>query len=103
MKTTERATNTARFLIENGVANGYRVEMSNLVPSNLTKGTGTGLSAAIFGNWEDLFVGQWGGLDIVVDPYSLAEYGDIRLVLNAYNDVLVAEPASFAAIKDIIA
>ena len=103
MKTNERATNTARFLIENGVANGYRVEMSNLVPSNLTKGTGTGLSAAIFGNWEDLFVGQWGGLDIVVDPYSLAEYGDIRLVLNAYNDVLVAEPASFAAIKDIIA
>jgi len=103
MKTTERATNTARFLIENGVANGYPVEMSNLVPSNLTKGTGTGLSAAIFGNWEDLFVGQWGGLDIVVDPYSLAEYGDIRLVLNAYNDVLVAEPASFAAIKDIIA
>lgn len=103
MKTTERATNTARFLIENGVANGYPVEMSNLVPSNLTKGTGTGLSAAIFGNWEDLFVGQWGGLDIVVDPYSLAEYGDIRLVLNAYNDVIVAEPASFAAIKDIIA
>ena len=103
MKTTERATNTARFLIENGVANGYPVEMSNLVPSNLTKGTGTGLSAAIFGNWEDLFVGQWGGIDIVVDPYSLAEYGDIRLVLNAYNDVLVAEPASFAAIKDIIA
>ena len=103
MKTTERATNTARFLIENGVANGYPVAMSNLVPSNLTKGTGTGLSAAIFGNWEDLFVGQWGGLDIVVDPYTLAANGDIRLVLNAYNDVLVAEPASFAAIQDIIA
>jgi len=103
MKTVERATNTARFLIEDGIANGYRVEMTNLVPNNLTKGTGTGLSAAIFGNWEDLFVGHWGGLDIVVDPYTLAANGDIRLVLNAYNDVLVAEPASFAAIKDIIA
>lgn len=107
MKTTERATNTARFLIENGIANGYRVEMTNLVPSNLTKGSGSSavsnLSAMIFGNWEDLYVGHWGGIDIVVDPYSLAEYGDIRLVLNAYNDVLVAEPASFAAIKDIIA
>ena len=103
MKTTERATNTARFLIENGVANGYPVEMSNLVPSNITKGTGTGLSAAIFGNWEDLFVGQWGGLDIVVDPYTLAANGDIRLVLNAYNDVIVAEPGSFAICKDIIA
>jgi HK97 family phage major capsid protein len=103
MKSTERATNTARFLIEDGIANGYRVEMTNLVPSNLTKGTGTGLSAAIFGNWEDLYVGHWGGIDIVVDPYSLATYGDIRLILNAYNDVLVAEPASFAAIKDIIA
>ena len=103
MKSTERATNTARFLIEDGITNGYRVEMTNLVPSNLTKGTGTGLSAAIFGNWEDLYVGHWGGIDIVVDPYSLATYGDIRLILNAYNDVLVAEPASFAVIKDIIA
>ena len=103
MKTVERASNTARFLIEDGIANGYRVEMTNLVPSNISKGTGSNLSAAIFGNWEDLYVGHWGGIDIVVDPYTLAANGDIRLVLNAYNDVLVAEPASFAAIKDIIA
>ena len=104
MKTVERASNTARFLMENGVANGYPVEWTNLVPSNLTKGTATSkCSAAIFGNWEDLFIGQWGGIDVVVDPFSLAEYGDIRLVLNAYNDVLVAEPASFAIINDILA
>lgn len=103
MKTVERASNTARFLIEDGIANGYRVEMTNLVPSNISKGTGSNLSAAIFGNWEDLYVGHWGGIDIVVDPYTLAANGDIRLVLNAYNDVLVAEPASFAVIKDIIA
>ena len=90
-----------------GGASGLALSWANLVPSNLTKGSGSSavsnLSAMIFGNWEDLYVGHWGGIDIVVDPYSLAEYGDIRLVLNAYNDVLVAEPASFAAIKDIIA
>ena len=55
----------------------------------------------IFGNFEDLYIGQWGGIDLVVDPYTLATSGEIRFVLNAYNDVLVAEPKSFAVIKDI--
>ena len=103
MKTIERATNTARFLLnEDGTANGYPVEWTNLVPSTLTKGTASSVcSAMIFGNWEDLWIGQWGGLDLVVDPYTLALNADVRFVLNAWNDVKVVEPKSFAAIQDI--
>lgn len=102
MKSIERATGTARFILDDaGKANGYPVEWSNVVPSNLSKGTSSACSALIFGNWEDLYVGQWGGIDLVVDPYTLALNADVRFVLNAWNDVLVAQPASFAAIKDI--
>lgn len=87
--------------------NGYYADWSNFVPSNLTKGEGsaavTGLSAMIMGNFADLYIGQWGGIDIVVDPYTKAKSAEIVLTLNAWNDVLVAEPKSFAIIKDIVA
>ena len=36
---------------------GRRLEVSNNVPSNLTKGSGTNLSAVIYGNFADLLIG----------------------------------------------
>jgi len=104
MKTTEKASNTARFLLEHPFdsLNGYAIEWTNLVPSNLTKGSSSGVcSAMIFGNFADLYVGHWGGIDVVVDPYTLAQNGDVRIVLNSYDDCVVVNPKSFAAIKDI--
>lgn len=105
MKTTERTSTNGRYLLDGDfkIANGYAIDWTNLVPSNLTKSTGSNLSAMIFGNFEDLYVGHWGGVDIVVDPYTLAANGDVRFVLNSWDDVAVVEPKSFAAIKDIIA
>lgn len=106
MKASERTQANGRYLLDApyDMVNGYKIDWTNLVPSTLTKGTATSkCSAMIFGNFEDLYIGQWGGLDIVVDPYTLADYGDVRLILNAYNDVKVVNAGSFAAIKDILA
>ena len=102
LKTTVRGEQTNSFILEGGVMNGYKAEYSGFVPSNLTKGSAANnCSALIFGNFQDLYIGQWGGLDIVVDPYTSKRTGEVEICLNAYNDVLVAEPKSFAAIKDI--
>ena len=49
---------------------GRRFEVSNNVPSNLTKGTGSNLSAVIYGNFADLLIGLYGTLEIIVDPYT---------------------------------
>lgn len=105
MKTTERTATNGRYLLDGDfkIANGYPIDWTNLVPSNITKGTGSNLSAMIFGNFEDLYVGHWGGVDIVVDPFTLAAQADVRFVLNSWDDVKVVEPKSFAAIQDIIA
>ena len=81
--------------------NGYPVGVSNLVPDNLTKGTGTGLSALIYGNFNDLVIGQWGGLEVLVDPYTQATSGIVRMVINMYADVAVLHPESFSATQDI--
>lgn len=83
-----------------GEINGYGVARSNQVPSNLTKGTGTNLSALLFGNWRDLLIGEWGALDLQVDPYT-GGVGNIKVKALQFVDVAVRHPESFAAITDI--
>lgn len=75
------------------------------VPSNLAKGTGTGLSALIYGNWSDLLIGLWSELDILVNPYESVAYskGNIQIRAMMTVDIEVRHPQSFAAITDIIA
>ena len=92
----------ARFLMEGGEVNGYKTVVTNLVPADIKKGTGTNLSAMIFGNFADVVLAQWGGLDFVVDPYTLAKSGDVKIVANAFHDLGYKHENSFAAIKDII-
>lgn len=84
--------------------NGYPVGVSNNVPSNLTKGSGSNLSAIIFGNWNDLVIGSWGNaLDLVVDPYTSAKESIVNVICSNDYDVLVKRPESFAAMVDAIA
>lgn len=81
---------------------GYDVQFTNQVPSNLDQGTSVGVcSAAIFGNFSDLMIGLWSGIDLIVDPYSNAKKGGIEITAFQDMDIAVRHPESFAAIKDI--
>jgi HK97 family phage major capsid protein len=108
LKQVEKATNTGLFVWENGtepgfgLMNGYRAAASNQVPSNLTKGAGTNLSAIIFGNWADLIYGLWGTVDILVDPYTNSTSGTVRVVALQDADVGVRHAESFAACQDAV-
>jgi HK97 family phage major capsid protein len=111
LKTTEKATNTAQFIytdspvgegqMPRGLMNGYNAMISTNVPSDLTKGTGTDLSAVIFGAFNALYIAQFGGLDIVVDPYTLSKNAVVTMVVNSWWDMGLRYPSHFAAIKDI--
>jgi HK97 family phage major capsid protein len=82
---------------------GYNFGVSNNVPSNLVKGSsGAVCSAIIFGNFSDLMIVQWGGLEILVDPYTQAIAGLTRMHVNSFVDIHVLRPASFAAMKDAL-
>ncbi len=82
---------------------GYNAYTSNAVPSNLTKGSASGVcSAEIFGNWAELMIFMWGGLDLMFDPYSLSTTGAKRLVALQDMDVNVRHATSFAAMKDAL-
>jgi HK97 family phage major capsid protein len=111
LKTIEKAANTAQFIFETparaeegfGFMNGYRCGISNQVPSDLDKGTSTGVcSAIIFGNWRDLLIGQWSSIDIIVDPYTHSTSGTVRIVAMQDVDVAVRHAQSFSAMKDVL-
>jgi len=104
MKTVAKDAGSGLFLMpDNGVLNGERTFISNSVRSNLTKGSSSGVcSEAFFGNWDDLIIASWGGLDIVVDPYSLNKSNQIEVVVNGFYDIGIKREASFATIKDYL-
>ncbi|MEM6397490.1 MAG: phage major capsid protein [Bacteroidota bacterium] len=92
------------FVLPDATSNllGYRAGFSTQVPNNLTKGTGTELSAVIFGNFRQLMMMRWGGIDLLVDPYTRGTEALVRIILNSYHDILNRQPKAFAVIKDAI-
>ena len=84
--------------------NGYPIGVTNQVPSNLTKGTSSGVcSAVLMGDFSQAMVGFWGnGLEITVgedsDDFSKA-LTSVRGIITY--DVAVRHPESFAAILDV--
>jgi HK97 family phage major capsid protein len=82
--------------------NGYKAVVSNQARSNLTKASGTALSEIFFGNWADLIIGQWGTLDIMVDPYTGATAGTVRLIALEDVDVCVRHGESFSRMADAV-
>ena len=82
---------------------GMRMGVSNQVPSNLDKGNSTGVcSAIIAGNWNDLIIGQWGTLDLMIDPYSLSTSGTVRIIALQDIDIAVRHAVSFSAMLDAL-
>jgi len=86
--TTEKSTGTAEFICKDlpdaqsmTKIGGAMCGVSNQVPSTLTKGDAVGVcSAIIYGNWADLIIAQWGMLDIIVDPYTASNRGQLKLL-----------------------
>lgn len=103
LKTTLRDSGVPGYIWADNEVNGYVAHCSNLVPSNLTKGTSSeACSAILFGDWSKLWIMSWGGLDIIVDPYSMKKEGAYEVTLNAYHDIFIRRKEAFAVIKDAL-
>lgn len=86
-----------------GTLNGYRAGATTQVPSNLVKGSsGATLSAIIFGNWADLVIGEWGVLDLQVNPFIEGNEGNVVIRSLQDVDIAVKRAASFSAMVDAI-
>jgi hypothetical protein len=54
----------------------------------------------LFGNWLDLVIGMWSGVDLVVDEYTRAARGDVVITAMMDVDIAVRHPESFVELKE---
>lgn len=90
------ATNDTMMWGEGSMLNGYGATVTSQCPGALTQGAVVTACALIFGNWADLIVGLWGGLDITVDTSTYVLSGAVQAVAFQSCDVAVRHPLSFA-------
>jgi HK97 family phage major capsid protein len=104
LRRTQRGTSLDYVMADSTRLLGYPLRVSEHVPSNLTKGTGSNLSAIVFGDWSDYLVVLWGpqAVDVLVDSVTKAKDG--LVVVTARLDVGFApvHAQSFSVMKDCI-
>jgi hypothetical protein len=95
-KTAAKVTNQAFFLWENGdIVNGYAARTTNQFAASGTQ------NQVIFGNFGQVLYAEWaGGMDVVVDPYSDALTGLVRITFQKLVDMVVRQGKSFSISTD---
>jgi HK97 family phage major capsid protein/HK97 family phage prohead protease len=92
LKTKAKDTGSGLFVMEGNEVNGYRGVLSNQVESG----------DLWFGNFADLIIGYFSGLDLMVDPYTHSTSGTVRVVAMQDVDIAVRHPESFSRGNDTL-
>lgn len=102
-KTTVKETGVAEYLWntkENPTpVNGESALVSNQLKNNT--GTGNAFSEAVYGNWPQAVLGFWGGVNLIVDPFTLAGTNIVRIVVSQHWDFMLRHGESFAFVIGI--
>lgn len=85
LKTATKDAGSGAFIMQDGEIDG--------VPALTT----SACKGIVLGNFADYVIGQWGAIDLTVDPYSQATNGKVRLVVNAYFDAKPRRANAFVA------
>lgn len=86
LRNMAKSAKSTQLVMENGEVDGTPVlNTSNVEAQNIA-----------YGDWNNLAIGQWGAIDLVVDPYTLAKDGQVRIVINAFFDAITLRPEAFA-------
>ncbi len=87
LKTREKVANYPSFICseDNKVA-GYGCQITKQIAAG----------SMFFGDFSQVVIGEWGVLDIMVDPYSNSRSGNIVVVALQSVDVAVRQPGAFS-------
>ncbi|MEM9685307.1 MAG: phage major capsid protein [Bacteroidota bacterium] len=94
LKRTSKDAGSGRFLIDNNELDGYRFVSTSLVP--VGDDAGTPVYPLLFGDFAQFYIGQWGGVSFLVNPYSEDIANSVRITVNTHADIQVANPQAFA-------
>ena len=80
-----KSSKTTQLVMEGGQIDGTPVlNTSHVAGKNF-----------VYGDFSNLAIGQFGAVDLLVDPYTKASSGQIRIIINAYFDSKVLRPEAF--------
>jgi hypothetical protein len=82
-----KGTNGTGMVYENGSVDGTKAFNTSHLGTAKTY---------IYGDFSNLAIGSWGGVDITVDPYTQAAAGKVRIVVNAFFDAKKLRDGAFA-------
>ncbi len=86
LRSMSKGTKSTQLVYENGSVDGtVALNTSNVAGKNY-----------VYGDFSNLSIGAWGGVDLTVDPYTKAGDGMIRIVVNMYVDAKVLRKEAFA-------
>lgn len=94
LKTVAKDAGSGLFLADNMEIDGYKYIRTSLVP--VLDDGGTPVYPLIFGDFAQMVIGQWGSINVTLNPYSADLSNALRLVLNTHADMQIANPAAFA-------
>ena len=85
LKSIAKGSYGSGFVVEDGYLDGRRVH----VDGSLSAGD------IFFGDFSNVVVGQWGGIELMVDPYTLATAGSVRVIVSLVCDIGILRPNTF--------
>ena len=79
LRASIKGTNATGMILENDAIDGTPADVTTHMKED----------TIAYGAWDNLYIGQWGGIDLTVDNYTQATKGCVRLVINAFFDYKV--------------
>ena len=107
MSTLKSSADTASNYVMNDKSRllNLPVRMSEAVPGDGSKGTGSNLSTIICGDFSQIFIGQWGdGFSLLINPYAETAYTRLSVMVRAHAsmDTVLRHPEGFAMLNDVV-
>lgn len=82
-----KSSKSTQLVMENGEVDGTKAFNTSMIDGK----------KYIYGDFSNLAIGQWGATDLLIDPYTKAATGQVRIVINAYFDAKVLRSEAFTA------
>ena len=99
LKSTPKANGQGGFIIENGALAGDPYFVSHFIRETGTRGQVSGDLFLGMGCWQYCAANQHGNVYMTVDPYTLADKGEIKLTIRTRWSLTTLRPEAFKIVK----
>ena len=85
LKGISKDSGSGRYICEGNMIDGAAVEIDGQI----------GADDIFYGDFSNILVGTWGGLEVMLDPYRWARSGQVEIIANLIADVAIRNPKTF--------